>query len=75
MQIIYRVVNLRFQNGFRRFDMGLGNTGYKSHFRAEETKLHNLTYAHSFAGSAFSLVYHHAKPLKNVLRRFVPQLR
>lgn len=75
MQIIYRVVKLRFDGGFRRFDMGLGNTGYKSHFRAEETKLHNLTCAHSLAGSAFSLVYHHAKPLKNVLRRFAPQLR
>jgi CelD/BcsL family acetyltransferase involved in cellulose biosynthesis len=74
-QIIYRVVKLRFDKGFGRFDMGLGNTGYKSHFRAEETKLHNLTYSRSLAGSAFSLVYHHAKPLKDVLRRFVPQLR
>jgi CelD/BcsL family acetyltransferase involved in cellulose biosynthesis len=75
MQIIYRVVKLRSEEGFRRFDMGLGNTGYKSHFRAEETKLHNLTYARTFAGSVFSLVYHHAKPLKNVLKRFVPQVR
>jgi CelD/BcsL family acetyltransferase involved in cellulose biosynthesis len=74
-QIIYRVVKLRFDGGFRRFDMGLGNTGYKSHFRAEETPLDNLTCAQSVAGSAFSLVYHHAKPLKDVLRRFVPQLR
>jgi CelD/BcsL family acetyltransferase involved in cellulose biosynthesis len=75
MQIIYRVAKLRFEKGFRRFDMGLGNTGYKSHFRAEETKLHNLTYSRSFAGSAFSLVYHHAKTLKNVLKRLAPQLR
>lgn len=74
-QIIYRVVKLRFEDGFRRFDMGLGNTGYKSHFRAEETPLENLTCAQSVAGSAFALVYHHAKPLKDVLRRFVPQLR
>lgn len=75
MQIIYRVIKLRFQQGFRRFDMGLGNSGYKSHFRVEETKLHNLTYSRSLAGSAFSLIYHRAKPLKNALRRFVPQLR
>lgn len=75
MQIIYRVVKLRFDRGFRRFDMGLGNTGYKSHFRVEETELANLTCAQSVAGSAFSLVYHHAKPLKDVLRRLVPKLR
>ena len=74
-QIIYRVVKLRFESGFARFDMGLGNTGYKSHFRVEETALRNLTCAQSVAGSAFALVYHHAKPLKNVLRRLVPQLR
>jgi CelD/BcsL family acetyltransferase involved in cellulose biosynthesis len=75
MQIIYRVIKLRFERGFHRFDMGLGNTGYKSHFRVEETKLHNLTCSRSLAGTAFSLVYHHAKPLKNALRRFVPKLR
>lgn len=74
-QIIYRVVKLRFESGFPRFDMGLGNTGYKSHFRAEETALRNLSCSHSLAGEAFSLVYHHAKPLKNRLRRLVPQLR
>ena len=66
---------LRFESGYPRFDMGLGNTGYKSHFRVEETALDNLTCAQSLAGSAFSLVYHHAKPLKNVLRRLVPKLR
>lgn len=75
VQIIYRVIKLRFEQGCRRFDMGLGNTGYKSHFRVEETKLHNLTCSHSLAGSTFSLIYHRAKPLKNALKRFVPQLR
>lgn len=75
LQIIYRVIKLRFDQGFSRLDMGLGNTGYKSHFRVEETKLHNLTYSRTFAGTAFSLVYHHAKPLKNALKRLVPQLR
>jgi CelD/BcsL family acetyltransferase involved in cellulose biosynthesis len=75
LQIIYRVIKLRFEQGFHRFDMGLGNTGYKSHFRVEETKLHNLTYSPTLVGAAFSLVYHHAKPLKNALKRLVPQLR
>jgi CelD/BcsL family acetyltransferase involved in cellulose biosynthesis len=75
MQIIYRVIRLRFERGFRRFDMGLGNSGYKSHFRVEETKLHNLTCTRSLAGTAFSLIYHRAKPLKNALKQLVPQLR
>ncbi|MDQ8726662.1 GNAT family N-acetyltransferase [Bradyrhizobium sp. LHD-71] len=75
LQIIYRVIKLRFEQGFRRIDMGLGNSGYKSHFRVEETKLHNLTCSRSLAGSAFSLIYHRSKPLKNALKRFVPKLR
>jgi CelD/BcsL family acetyltransferase involved in cellulose biosynthesis len=74
-QIIYRVIKLRFEQGFRRFDMGLGNSGYKSHFRVEETALRNLTCARSLAGSAFALIYHRAKPLKNTLKRLVPKLR
>lgn len=75
LQIIYRIIKLRFDQGFRRFDMGLGNTGYKSHFRVEETKLHNFTSSRTLSGSAFAFVYHRVKPLKNALKRYVPQLR
>jgi len=75
LQIIYRVIKLRFDQGFQRFDMGLGNTGYKSHFRVEETTLHNFTRASTLSGSAFSFIYHRAKPIKNALKRYVPQLR
>jgi CelD/BcsL family acetyltransferase involved in cellulose biosynthesis len=75
MQIIYRVIKLRFDQGFRRIDMGLGNTGYKSHFRVDETTLHNFTAARSLAGSAVSFIYHRTKPLKNALKRYAPQLR
>jgi CelD/BcsL family acetyltransferase involved in cellulose biosynthesis len=74
-QIIYRIIKLRFDQGFRRFDMGLGNTGYKSHFRVDETRLHNFTHSRSLAGSAVSFIYHRNKPLKNALRKYVPQLR
>ena len=74
-QIIYRVIKLRFDQGFRRFDMGLGNTGYKSHFRVDQTTLHNFTRSRSLAGSALSFVYHRTKPLKNALRKYAPQLR
>jgi CelD/BcsL family acetyltransferase involved in cellulose biosynthesis len=74
-QIIYRVIKLRFDQGFRRFDMGLGNTGYKSHFRVDETILHNFTSSRSLAGSAVSFIYHRTKPLKNALKKYAPLLR
>ena len=75
MQLLYRIVKMRFDTGLHRFDLGLGNTGYKSMFRVEETTLHNYTVARSLAGVALSMVYHHAKPLKNFLRRLSPRLR
>ena len=75
MQLLYRIVKMRFDIGLHRFDLGLGNTGYKSMFRVDETTLHNFTSARSLAGAAMSLVYHHAKPLKNLLRRLSPRLR
>lgn len=75
LQIIYRIIKLRFDQGFKRFDMGLGNTGYKSQFRVEETTLHNFTCSSTLSGSAFAFVYHRIKPLKNALKRYVPQLR
>jgi CelD/BcsL family acetyltransferase involved in cellulose biosynthesis len=74
-QIIYRVIKLRFEQGFARIDMGLGNTGYKSHFRVDQTTLHNFTSSRSLAGSAVSFIYHRTKPLKNALKKYVPQLR
>jgi CelD/BcsL family acetyltransferase involved in cellulose biosynthesis len=75
MQLLYRIIKLRFDDGLHRFDLGLGNTGYKSQFRVEETTLHNVTAARSLRGAALALVYHHAKPLKNALRRLSPRLR
>lgn len=75
IQILYQIIKLRFEQGFRRFDMGLGNTGYKSHFRVEETRLRNHTRARSIAGSAVALVYHRSKPVKNFLRKYVANVR
>ena len=75
MQLLYRIVKMRFDIGLHRFDLGIGNTGYKSMFRVEETTLHNFTSARSLAGAALSMVYHRAKPLKNFLRRLSPRLR
>jgi CelD/BcsL family acetyltransferase involved in cellulose biosynthesis len=75
IQIIYQVIKRRFAEGFRSFDMGLGNTGYKSHFRVEETLLRNHTKTFSVAGYVMALVYHRAKPVKNFLRNYVTNVR
>jgi CelD/BcsL family acetyltransferase involved in cellulose biosynthesis len=75
IQLIYQVIKQRFAEGFRRFDMGLGNTGYKTHFRVEETRLSNHTKTFSVAGYAMALVYHRAKPVKNFLRNYAPNVR
>jgi CelD/BcsL family acetyltransferase involved in cellulose biosynthesis len=75
IQLLYRVIKLRFDSGLHRLDFGLGNTGYKSLFRVEETLLENITMPSSPAGSAMSLIYHRSKPLKDALRRLMPELR
>ena len=74
-QIIYQVIRQRFAQGFQSFDMGLGNSGYKTHFRVEETQMRNHTKTFTLAGYAMAAVYHHAKPVKNLLRKFAPNVR
>ncbi|UJQ96092.1 GNAT family N-acetyltransferase [Mariluticola halotolerans] len=74
IQIIYRTIKSRFEQGRRRFDMGLGNTGYKSHFRVEETGLRNFTVANTLMGAGVAMIYHHAKPLKDKLKKYVPNM-
>lgn len=74
-QIIYRTIRERFSRGARTFDMGLGNSGYKSHFRVESTSLSNLTRANSLRGAGVALVYNRARSLKNAIRRYAPNLR
>jgi CelD/BcsL family acetyltransferase involved in cellulose biosynthesis len=75
MQLLYRIIKLRFEQGLKRFDIGLGNTGYKSHLSAEVTTLKNFTSARSLPGAALAFVYHHAKPLKTAMRKLSPRLR
>lgn len=71
-QIIYQTIKRRHDEGFRRFDMGLGNTGYKTHFRVDETRMSNFTAAQSLAGAVVGMIYVRAKPLKNMLKRLTP---
>lgn len=75
MQIYFMVIKQRFEAGLRRLHFGLGNSGYKSRFRVEETLLDNFSVARSPAGALMMAVYHHSKPLKNRLRRFAQRLR
>lgn len=74
-QIIYRLIKQRFDAGQHLFDMGLGNSGYKSHFRVDETQLTNVSRSQTVAGFAMAAVYHRAKPLKNFARKLVANVR
>lgn len=75
IQILYQAIRMRHEQGFRLFDMGLGNTGYKSHFRVAETPVRNVTSARTVGGAAVAMIYHHAKPLKNRLRMLARNVR
>ena len=75
MQLLYRVIKLRFDAGLHRLDFGVGNSGYKSLFRVEEVPLDNFSVSRSPAGALLTAVYHHAKPLKDTLRKFAQRLR
>ncbi len=74
-QIIYRVVEQRMEDGHTCFDMGLGDPGYKTHFRPDEIPMRNVSSSLTARGMAVSFVYHYSKPLKNVLREFAPTVR
>jgi CelD/BcsL family acetyltransferase involved in cellulose biosynthesis len=75
IQIFYQIMQQRFVEGFRLFDMGLGNSGYKSDFSVETTYLRNYTRTRTLKGSALALIYNHAKPVKNFLRKYVSNVR
>jgi CelD/BcsL family acetyltransferase involved in cellulose biosynthesis len=75
IQLLYQTMKQRYLEGHRSFDMGLGNTGYKTHFRVEETQLRNHTKTSSVAGYVVAQIYHRAKPVKNFLRTYVPNVR
>jgi CelD/BcsL family acetyltransferase involved in cellulose biosynthesis len=75
LQIYHAVIKQRFEAGLQRLDFGLGNSGYKSRFRVEETLLDNFSVSRSPAGLLMTTVYHRSKPLKNRLRRFAERLR
>lgn len=75
IQLLYQTMKQRYAEGHRSFDMGLGNTGYKTHFRVEETPLRNHTKTSSVAGYVVAQIYHRAKPVKNFLRTYVPNVR
>lgn len=75
IQLIYRIIEMRMADGYDHFDMGLGDPGYKSHFRPIRTALANHTVSRTPSGTAVSLIYHHAKPAKNALRRIASNVR
>ena len=75
LQIMYRVARLRREEGHGMLDMCLGDSGYKMHFKPVRTDMRNLTKSLSLRGAAVSAIYHHAKPLKNLLRKGAQNVR
>lgn len=71
IQLIYRVVEMRMHEGYSQFDMGIGDPGYKGHFRPVETKLSNITLSKTATGKAVAMIYHRYKPMKDRLKRIV----
>ncbi|MBB6182346.1 GNAT family N-acetyltransferase [Pseudorhizobium flavum] len=73
-QIYYYAMQAQFNEGQTMLDMGIGDTGYKSDFRAVQIPMCNFTSANTLKGAAIATVYHRVKPLKNMLRQLAPRL-
>ena len=75
IQLLYRVIEQRMREGHSVFDMGLGDPGYKAHFRPRTVAVRNMTCALSPTGSAIALIYNQSKPLKNFIKGVLPNVR
>jgi CelD/BcsL family acetyltransferase involved in cellulose biosynthesis len=75
IQLLLRVIKMRMREGHASFDMGLGDPGYKTHFRPRQIAVGNLTRACSPTGSAMALIYHKSRPLKRLIKGFLPNVR
>ncbi|MEX0957338.1 MAG: GNAT family N-acetyltransferase [Rhizobiaceae bacterium] len=75
VQLLYRVIKMRIGDGHASFDMGLGDQGYKGHFRPNQIEVSNLTRAYSPTGAALAMIYHRSKPLKNFIKGILPNVR
>ena len=68
LQSLFATIRHSHQQGYSRFNFGVGKTRQKSDFGSTEIPLYNLTVARSMSGQVVSLVYNRAKPLKTFLR-------
>jgi CelD/BcsL family acetyltransferase involved in cellulose biosynthesis len=75
IQLLLRVIEMRMREGHTSFDMGLGDPGYKAHFRPRKIEVSNLTRACSPTGSALATIYHKSRPLKKLIKGFLPNVR
>jgi CelD/BcsL family acetyltransferase involved in cellulose biosynthesis len=75
IQLLYRIMKKRIRDGYASFDMGLGDQGYKGHFRPRQVEVSNLTRAYSPTGAALAMIYHRSKPLKDFIKGILPNVR
>lgn len=74
IQLLYRVVQMRIAQGYTVFDMGLGDPGYKAHFRPRKIRVHNVTRPMTPTGHAAAFIYNRTKPLKNLIKGLLPNV-
>lgn len=74
IQLLYRVMQMRIAEGHTVFDMGLGDPGYKAHFRPRTIKVRNVTRPMSPTGHAIALIYNRSKPLKDFIKGIMPNV-
>lgn len=74
IQLLYRVIQMRIAQGYTVFDMGLGDPGYKAHFRPRTIKVRNVTKPMTPTGHAIALIYNRSKPLKDFIKGILPNV-
>ncbi len=72
--LVYKIIHHRFRQGHRLYNHGIGTSQLKQDFQAEKIRLTNISVGNSLPGKLTAQTYHHAKPLKNMFRRFLPNL-
>jgi CelD/BcsL family acetyltransferase involved in cellulose biosynthesis len=75
IQLLYRVMEMRIREGHASFDMGLGDPGYKAHFRPRVVEVRNVTRSYSPSGTAIAMIYRNSKPLTNFIKGIMPNVR
>ncbi|WP_162652909.1 GNAT family N-acetyltransferase [Lentilitoribacter sp. Alg239-R112] len=68
------LISERIKDSSELFDFALGDENYKKRYNTTAIDIRNAVYARSTVGKLVSHIYQNAKPLKNWLKKFSPNL-